>query len=344
MPIHDGYTPFDGGGGGAGGGGGTPVSVTKKTYKTVLAGALAEMDPWQVGVGSPIITVAHGLVRQPDFYETYIECVVATSSDGYSMGDRIPNVHTPWRITVRSDDTNTYLISSNSGNRFGISDLDAGRNSDDFTANQWKFAAAPYIFVDTEVVTGVTGGGVNNPTIEIWGFGQTARLEEATVGTRVFKDASIMFAKWNADSDRLLFGATEDMIDVLTEVEATALVGADERPDASSRDGIYLKFAAGTWDFRVFGETVVSTLSNPQLRLFKLDAAAMDGVLAASDIADQPAAAGGLGEPDILQPVDIDAPLIDVAEADVYFLAYVGAAFDAVSSFTAHGLIGRKVS
>ena len=147
--------------GGAGAGGGGPVSVTKQTHKTVLAGALAEMDPWQVGTGSPIITVAHGLSRQPDFYETYIECVVATSTDGYSMGDRIPNVHTPWRVAVRSDDTNTYLISSNSNSRFGIPDLDAGRSSDDFTASQWKFAAAPYIFVDTEIVTDVAGNVVD---------------------------------------------------------------------------------------------------------------------------------------------------------------------------------------
>ena len=145
--------------GGGEDGGGDPLEVTKATYQTVLAGALAEMDPWQTGSGSPIITVAHGLARQPDFYETYIECVVATSSDGYSMGDRIPNVHTPWRITVRSDGTNTYLISSSTGSRFGIADLDSGRSSDDFTASQWKFAAAPYIFVDTEVVTEVTGGG-----------------------------------------------------------------------------------------------------------------------------------------------------------------------------------------
>ena len=145
--------------GGGEDGGGDPLEVTKATYQTVLAGALAEMDPWQTGSGSPIITVAHGLSRQPDFYETYIECVVPTSSDGYSLGDRIPNVHTPWRITVRSDGTNTYLISSNTGSRFGIADLDSGRSSDDFTASQWKFAAAPYIFVDTEVVTEVTGGG-----------------------------------------------------------------------------------------------------------------------------------------------------------------------------------------
>ena len=147
------------GAGGVGGVGGGSVVATKSTHKTVLAGAVAEMDPWRTGSGSPIITVAHGLARQPDFYETYIECVVTTSTDGYSMGDRVPNVHTPWRITVRSDGTNTYLISSSTGARFGIADLDAGRSSDDFTASQWKFVAAPYIFVDTEVVTDVAGGG-----------------------------------------------------------------------------------------------------------------------------------------------------------------------------------------
>ena len=151
------YGSGRGGGGGVPRGGGTPIVVTKGTYKTALAGALAEMNPWVAGSSNPIITVAHGLARQPDFYETYIECVVATSSDGYSMGDRIPNVHTPWRITVRSDDTNTYLISSSTSSRFGIADLDSGRSSDDFTASQWKLVAAPYIFVNTEVVTEVTG-------------------------------------------------------------------------------------------------------------------------------------------------------------------------------------------
>ena len=188
-----------GSGGGGGGGGGGDVATTKRTYKTVLAGVIAEMDPWLAGSGSPIITVEHGLARQPDFYETYIECVVATSTDGYSMGDRVPNVHTPWRITVRSDDTNTYLISSNSGSRFGISDLDSNRNSDDFTASQWKFVAAPYIFVDTQVVTNVAGGG---------GSGDSLFLDREDVPTE--EDWEAHKGKWTgrvvAPIDRALVG------------------------------------------------------------------------------------------------------------------------------------------
>ena len=137
----------------------TPFSVTKSTYQTVQKGTAAEKNPWQGGTASSIVTVAHGLGKTPDFYETYIECIVATSTDNYSMGDRIPNVHVPWRITIQSDETNTYIIPSSATNRFGIADNDSTRTSDDFTASQWKLVAVPYIFVDTEVVTDVGGGG-----------------------------------------------------------------------------------------------------------------------------------------------------------------------------------------
>ena len=137
----------------------TPFSVTKATHKTVQRGTSAEKNPWQGGTGSSIVTVAHGLGKTPDFYETYIECIVATSTDNYSMGDRIPNVHVPWRITIQSDETNTYIIPSSATNRFGIADNDSTRTSDDFTASQWKLVAVPYILVDTEVVTDVAGGG-----------------------------------------------------------------------------------------------------------------------------------------------------------------------------------------
>ena len=165
LPVGGTATPGTGGGGD-----GTPVAVTKSTYKTVRLGTIAEQDPWHPGTGAPIVTVPHGLGKVPDFYETYIECIVATSADNYVLGDRIPNVHTPWRVTVQSDATNTYIISSNSGSRFGIADKDASRTSDDFTASQWKFVAIPHIFVDTEVVTEVAGGGAelsdDDPIVE----------------------------------------------------------------------------------------------------------------------------------------------------------------------------------
>ena len=192
-----------GGSGGGGGGGGGAVSVTKETYKTVQVGTIAEQNPWRSGVSSPIITVAHGLGKIPDFYETYIECVVALSTDNYVLGDRIPNVHTPWRVTIQSDAINTYIISSNSGSRFGIADNNSGRNSDDFTASQWKFVAVPFIHVNTEVVTQVTGSP--SSTVKV---NQTSNTALKTVvvnfGNSTFTDIPGMDA-WPANAVALFW-------------------------------------------------------------------------------------------------------------------------------------------
>ena len=158
------------------GGGGTPLTTT---IPQLVAGTPLEMNPWDPA--GDAISGPHGLGRIPDFYETYIECIVAlndTSTDGYTRGDRIPNVHTPWRITVQSDAVNTWIRPSNSSSRFGIADVPSPHNSDDFTASQWKLVAQPYIVADIAVA------GLQGPPGTVSGADQQARDAAQTAQDR----------------------------------------------------------------------------------------------------------------------------------------------------------------
>ena len=159
-----------------GGGGETPLTTT---IPQVVAGTPLEMSPWDPA--GDAISGPHGLGKIPDFYETYIECIVAlndTSTDGYTRGDRIPNVHTPWRITVQSDAVNTWLRPSNSSSRFGLADVPSPHNSDDFTASEWKLVAQPYIVADIPVA------GLQGPPGTVTGADQTARDAAQTAQDR----------------------------------------------------------------------------------------------------------------------------------------------------------------
>ena len=155
------------------GGGGTPLTTT---IPQLVAGTPLEMNPWDPA--GDAISGPHGLGRIPDFYETYIEAVIATTTDGYTLGDRIPNVHTPWRITVQSDAVNTWIRPSNSSSRFGIADVPSPHNSDDFTASQWKLVAQPYIVADIAVA------GLQGPPGTVAGADQTARNAAETAQDR----------------------------------------------------------------------------------------------------------------------------------------------------------------
>ena len=155
------------------GGGGTPLTTT---IPQLVAGTPLEMNPWDPA--GDAISGPHGLGRIPDFYETYIEAVIATTTDGYTLGDRIPNVHTPWRITVQSDAVNTWIRPSNSSSRFGIADVPSPHNSDDFTASQWKLVAQPYIVADIPVA------GLQGPPGTVSGADQQARDAAQTAQDR----------------------------------------------------------------------------------------------------------------------------------------------------------------
>ena len=138
---------------GGGDGGGTPVSVTKKTYKTVKVGALAEIAAADFDHGVSV-SIEHGLGETPAGIFSYLEAI--TADLGYAVGTKIP-IQVPWSIVSSNDATHTYITCRSGDARFDI----VNRNTNvkaKFIFARWKVVAVPYIFVDTELVTDVTGG------------------------------------------------------------------------------------------------------------------------------------------------------------------------------------------
>ena len=94
-----------------------------------------------------------------------------------------------------------------------------------------------------------------NPTLILWGREQSERMATPvtnnSVATTIQGDAA--FLRWKIDDSELWFGATSDMVDILTADEASTTDFtnyADHTPnDGSTRGEIYFKLQAGVWRF-----------------------------------------------------------------------------------------------
>ncbi len=142
-----------GGGGGSSGGGGSVVT-TKATHKTVLVGAMAEIAAADFEDGASV-SVEHGLGETPDGIISYFEAV--TADLGYAVGSRIP-IQVPWSVVSSHDATHTHITCRSGDARFDIVNQSTGVKAK-FAFARWKVVVNPYIFVDTQVVTNVSGGG-----------------------------------------------------------------------------------------------------------------------------------------------------------------------------------------
>ena len=171
MPIQ---RKGSGAGGGGGGGGSGPLTTTKKTYKTVQFGVEAEIAAADFDHGVRV-NVEHGLGKTPDGIISYLEAI--TVDLGYAVGTKIP-IQVPWSIVSSHDATHTYITCRSGDARFDIVNRNTSVKAK-FTFSRWKFVAASYIFVDTEVVTEVVGssaisgndlflGPDEEPTEEDW--------------------------------------------------------------------------------------------------------------------------------------------------------------------------------
>ena len=136
--------------------GGSPVSVTKATHKTVQAGTTLEMNPL---ANNGDVTNTHGLSRVPDYIGFFGECL--TADQGWAVGD-IAVVAETSRVMVGASLTNTYISVAAANNNWRIVSKN-GSSVANVTPARWKLIAIPYLFVDTEVVTEVTGLGNDLP-------------------------------------------------------------------------------------------------------------------------------------------------------------------------------------
>ena len=64
---------------------------------------------------------------------------------------------------------------------------------------------------------------------------------------RSARTGSRTFLRWKLDDSELLYGATADLIDLLTEVEAEALTNPDALPPNGNRSVVFFRLLAGIW-------------------------------------------------------------------------------------------------
>ena len=142
------------GGGGSSGGGGvatTKESVGLKEYGTTFEQlSISRSDNSQS---------AHGLSKTPDGIDAYLECTTADA--GYSVGDRIDYAYTT-RGLLFYDDTDVGWAGF-SGRRPFITHKTSNAETE-VGNNDWKAVARPFIYVDQDVVTDVSGGGGGSGT------------------------------------------------------------------------------------------------------------------------------------------------------------------------------------
>ena len=173
----------------------------------------------------------------------------------------------------------------------------------------------------------------NNPTLTLWGSAQSTRIATAGIDSRYryAADGGTALLKWKLDDGEIRFGASSDMVKILTAAEAASMASsADNLPPAASRGGIFLNFLAGVWtlDGRCFMDHMTAYTSSDFVLVNSGRDAIVGPGLRHAFSADEPAAASPT--PHLWGASEIFAPELEVA-ADEVFYVNVG---DGVNSST----------
>ena len=164
-------------------------------------------------------------------------------------------------------------------------------------------------------------GYFNNPSLVLWGLNQTKRIDtylESNHGPIVAVQQGTIHLKWKLDDDELFHGALASMVEILAAADAP--INGDSMPPVANRAGIYLKFRAGVWSFEgnINLDEITSYAESLMLRVVTL----ADQVISGGSSFGFGEATSGLGTPVVGHQVPFLAPLIKVAEDDVFYVAH----------------------
>ena len=167
---------------------------------------------------------------------------------------------------------------------------------------------------------------VNNPSLILWGTEQDYRIDddEMANGVRPAGGASNEFfhLKWKLGEgdDAPLFGATEDMVEILAAADAPATTEYLANIAAVNRASIWFKFRPGVWSFEGGVHFLyTSSYSEAFLRRVLPVVGSADRVISTSSSGTFAEAEIVTGTPYIPGGILFRAPLIRVAEDDVFY-------------------------
>ena len=97
---------------------------------------------WRWDANTTVEEYDHGLSRTPD--GVMADLIAVVDNNGWVVGDVIPNIHVPWRVTLAMNATKIIIQPSSSSSTFGIADHDGSRASRNFPQDSWAWRIRAY--------------------------------------------------------------------------------------------------------------------------------------------------------------------------------------------------------